>query len=76
MRFVFSPPSSQPLIIQGSDRDLAIAPDGSFIVYRSGSSAQTQPSLSLRGVNELEPRFLPGTTNGRYPFISHDGRAG
>jgi len=74
VRFVFAPPSSQPLMIQGNDRDVAIAPDGSFIVYRSGSYNQTQPSLSLRGVNELEPRPLPGTTNGRSPFISPDGR--
>jgi Tol biopolymer transport system component len=74
VRFVFAPPPSQPLIIQGTDRDVAIAPDGSFIVYRSGNSAQTQPSLSVRGVNELEPRLVPGTINGRFPFISPDGR--
>jgi hypothetical protein len=73
-RFVFAPPPSQPLIIQGNDRDVAIAPDGSFIVYRSGNPAQTQPSLSIRGVNELEPRPMPGTINGRSPFISPDGR--
>ena len=73
-RFVFAPPPSQPLFLQGNDRDVAIAPDGSFIVYRSGTSAQTQPGLSMRGVNELEPRPLPGTTNGRFPFISPDGR--
>ena len=74
VRFVFAPPPSQPLMIQGNDRDVAIAPDGSFIVYRSGTYAQAQPSLSVRGVNELEPRLLPGSTNGRFPFISHDGR--
>ena len=74
VRFVFEPPASQPLIIQGNDRDMAIAPDGSFVVYRSGSSSQTQPSLSVRGVNELEPRLLAGTVNGRFPFISPDGR--
>jgi serine/threonine-protein kinase len=74
VRFMFAPPSSQPLMLQGNDRDVTIAPDGSFIVYRSGSSSQTQPSLSVRGVNELEPRPLPGTTNGRFPFISPDGR--
>jgi serine/threonine protein kinase len=73
-RFVFAPPPSQPLIIQGNDRDVAIAPDGSFVVYRSGNPAQTQPSLSVRGVNELDPRPLPGTINGRAPFISPDGR--
>jgi serine/threonine-protein kinase len=74
VRFVFAPPPSQPLIVQGSDRDVAIAPDGSFIVYRSGTSGQTQPSFSVRGVNELEPRLLAGTINGRFPFISPDGR--
>ena len=74
VRFVFAPPPSQPLIVQGSDRDVAIAPDGSFIVYRSGTSGQTQPSFSVRGVNDLEPRLLAGTTNGRFPFISPDGR--
>jgi serine/threonine-protein kinase len=74
IRFAFTPPPSQPLIIQGNDRDLAIAPDGSFIVYRSGNPAQVQPSLSLRGANELEPRPLPGTINGRFPVISPDGR--
>jgi eukaryotic-like serine/threonine-protein kinase len=74
IRFVFTPPPSQPLMMQGNDRDVAIAPDGSFIVYRSGNSAQVQPSLSMRGANELEPRPLPGTTNGRFPVISPDGR--
>ena len=74
VRFVFAPPPSQPLIIQGNDKDVAIARDGSFIVYRSGTVGQTQPSLSMRGVNELEPRVLPGTTDGRSPFISPDGR--
>jgi serine/threonine protein kinase len=74
VRFIFAPPSSQPLMLQCNDRDVTIAPDGSFIVYRSGSSSQTQPSLAVRGLNELEPRPLPGTTNGRFPFISPDGR--
>ena len=74
VRFVFTPPAAQPIVIQGTDRDLAITPDGSFIVYRSGASAQLQLSLSIRGVNELEPRLLPGTNNGRFPFISADGR--
>ncbi|HEX4913062.1 MAG TPA: protein kinase, partial [Vicinamibacterales bacterium] len=73
-RFVFVPPPSQSLIMQGNDRDVAIAPDGSFVVYRSGGSSQTQPALSIRGINELEPRPLPGTVNGRFPFVSPDGR--
>jgi serine/threonine-protein kinase len=74
VRFIVEPPPSQPLMMQGNDRDVAIAPDGAFIIYRSGNSAQTQPSLSIRGVSELEPRPLPGTVNGRFPFISPDGR--
>jgi serine/threonine-protein kinase len=70
-RFTIVPPASQPLSIQGADRDLAIAPDGSFIVYRAGT---TQTQLMIRGINDVEAKPLAGTTNARYPFVSPDGR--
>ena len=73
-RFTITPPASARLILQGSDRDLAIAPDGSFIVYRSGTAALLRPHLMLRGINDIEPRMLAGTENARFPFISPDGR--
>ena len=74
VRFTFTPPADSPLIIQGNDRDLAVAPDGSFIVYRSGTAALLRSHLMVRGINELEPRVLAGTENARFPFISADGR--
>jgi hypothetical protein len=74
VRFTITPPASQPLLLQGNDRDVAIAPDGSFIVYRSGDVAQRRAHLMVRAMNELEPRVLPGTVNARFPFISPDGR--
>ena len=74
VRFTVTPPAAAPFILQGNDRDLAISPDGSFIVYRSGTAALLRPHLMIRGINELEPRMLAGTENARYPFISPDGR--
>ena len=70
-RFTIVPPAGQPLSLVGADRDFAIAPDGTFVVYRALSS---QPQLMVRFMNELEARPLAGTENGRWPFISPDGR--
>jgi eukaryotic-like serine/threonine-protein kinase len=74
IRFVLAPPAAQPLLLQGNDRDLVVAPDGSFVVYRSGDALQMQSQLMIRSLNELEPRPLPGTVNARNPFLSSDGR--
>jgi Tol biopolymer transport system component len=74
VRFTITPPAAQPLLLQGNDHDLAIAPDGSFIVYRSGNIIERNAHLMVRAMNELEPRVLPGTANARFPFISPDGR--
>src|SRR5437867_3815174 len=68
VRFAIVPPSSQVLMIQGVDRDIAISPDGTHIVYRSGlTNIPSQSQLAVRPLNELEPRLLPGTA-GRFPF--------
>ena len=74
VRFVVTPPAAQPLLLQGNDRDIVIAPDGSFVVYRSGDTAQMRPQLMIRSLNEIEPRSLPGTAGARNPFLSPDGR--
>ena len=76
VRFVLAPPQQLPLFLQGFDRDIAISPDGSNIVYRSttGSAGGTGGSVfAVRGINDLTPRILGGT-GGREPFISPDGR--
>ena len=72
-RFVLTPPSSQPLMLQGFDRDIAISPDGSNIVYRSFAGSGGGTIFAIRGINDLAPRVLGGT-GGRYPFISPDGQ--
>jgi serine/threonine-protein kinase len=56
--------------IQGADRDIAVAPDGSFFVYRAGSQAQ----LAIRRVDQLDAVPVGGVTNARGPFISPDGK--
>ena len=57
------------LVLQGTDRDIAITPDGSRIVYRGDGR------LLVRALDQLEPTVLTGlgsTTRG--VFISPDGQ--
>jgi eukaryotic-like serine/threonine-protein kinase len=74
VRFAITPPASQAFTMQGTDHDVAIAPDGSFIVYRTIDRARMLPHFMLRMSNELEARVLPGTAGARFPFVSADGR--
>ena len=37
-RFAIVPPPGQPLNVSGSDRDLALSPDGRHLVYRAGGT--------------------------------------
>jgi eukaryotic-like serine/threonine-protein kinase len=73
-RFQIVPPASQALVLQGADRNLDIAQDGSFIVYRGAS--QATPELFIRALNDVDARPLAGSAGGdpRTPFISPDGR--
>ena len=72
-RFVLAPPRSQPLFLQGLDRDIVISSDGSKIVYRSTTGSGGGTVFAVRGINDLTPRVLGGT-GGREPFMSPDGR--
>jgi serine/threonine-protein kinase len=56
------------LALQGADRDIAITPDGSRIVYRGTNQ------LLVRALNQIEPDVLSGLGNPRGPFISPDGQ--
>ena len=54
---------------QGADRDLAITPDGSRVVYRGNNR------LLVRALNQLEPTVLTGLGPApRGVFISPDGQ--
>jgi Tol biopolymer transport system component len=74
VRFVYTPGGERPLLLQGNDRDVAIAPDGSFIVFRSGDTREFQSRLMLRATDATEARELQGTRNARSPVVSPDGR--
>jgi serine/threonine-protein kinase len=56
------------LIMQGSDRDVALVPDGSRLIYRGDDQ------LFVRAIDRLEPERLSGLGNPRSPFVSPDGQ--
>ena len=59
--------------VGGQGRDLAIAPDGSKVVYVGGSA--TRPQLFVRALNDLDSKPLtPGPLPQFDPFFSPDGR--
>ena len=54
--------------IDGGDRDVAITPDGSRIVYRGTNQ------MLVRALDQLEPAVLGGLGAPRVTFISPDGQ--
>ncbi|HET9261725.1 MAG TPA: protein kinase [Vicinamibacterales bacterium] len=70
-RLTIVTPPEYPLAPQGGDRDIAIARDGSFIVYRTIVAGT--PQLALRRLADLDSKLLDGTADARSPFISPDG---
>ncbi len=56
------------LLPQGSERDIAITPDGSRIVYRGNGQ------LLVRALDQLEPTVLSGLGLPHNPFLSPDGQ--
>ena len=69
-RFGITLPPEQPLAISFNDRDLAVSPDGTHLVYTAGAEAQ----LMVRALDRLDPSPLAAITNARAPFVSPDGR--
>jgi serine/threonine-protein kinase len=73
VRFGITPPVSQRLAPTPADRQVAISPDGQFLVYVSGG-ASTGGQLMLRSLNSLEAAPIAGATSARHPFFSPDGK--
>ena len=69
MRTTITPPAAAALSIRENDRSLAIAPDGSRIVYVGANSTQ----LFVRALDTLEPVAV-FTGAPRAPFVSPDGQ--
>ena len=61
-------PGLAALTLQGFDRDIAITPDGSRIVYRGSNQ------LLVRALDQLEPTVLSGLGAPRGVFVSPDGQ--
>ena len=59
---------STALSLAGADRDVAITPDGSRIVYRGNNQ------LLVRALNQLEPTVLSGLGAPHGVFVSPDGQ--
>ena len=59
---------STALALHGVDRDIAITPDGSRVVYRGNNQ------LLVRALNRLEPTVLSGLGAPRGVFVSPDGQ--
>ena len=69
MRTTITPTAAAALTINGTDRDLAITPDGSRIVYVGANGTQ----LFVRALDALEPvAIFTGAPRG--PFVSPDGQ--
>jgi hypothetical protein len=74
VQFAIAPPPARPLSIQGANRDIAISPDGTHIVYRTGATTLSGPTpLAVRAIDRLDPETL-AVTNAQVPFLSPDGR--
>ena len=68
VRTTITTSGSTALALQGGDRDIAITPDGSRVVYRGNNQ------LLVRALNQLEPTVLSGLGAPRGVFISPDGQ--
>lgn len=69
-RFTITPPSSAPLTIEGTGRDLAISFDGRRVVYVAANGTQ----LVVHSLDQLAPTVLSGLGAPNEPFFSPDGQ--
>jgi serine/threonine-protein kinase len=70
VRLLIMPPAGVALTVNGSDRDLAITPDGSRVVY-VGANGST---LFVRSLDQLDATRLVGPSTPRGLFTSPDGQ--
>jgi serine/threonine-protein kinase len=72
VRFAITPPATQALAMAGTDRDIAISPDGTKIAYLVTVGGGRQ--LMVRTIDQLDAVPLPVATSARVPFFSPDGK--
>jgi hypothetical protein len=69
-RFTVAPSGTAAMTAINLDRELAIAPDGTHVVYVGNNGTQ----LFVRALDQLEPTPLAGLDQPRGPFLSPDGQ--
>ncbi len=76
VRFTVTPAADLMLSTPSPDRDIAISPDGTRLVYQTGQGGYNQSSeLHVRAVDELESvPLLRGLSDARAPFFSPDSQ--
>jgi eukaryotic-like serine/threonine-protein kinase len=70
VRFAIVLSAAQPM--RGFNRDLAVSPDGTHLVYASGAPGDGR--LMVRAIDQLDFVPLGGITGASGPFFSPDGR--
>ncbi|MBI4264860.1 MAG: serine/threonine-protein kinase [Acidobacteria bacterium] len=66
-RLTITPTPDAALTVSANGRSVAVTPDGTRVVYTSGSQ------LFVRALDELEPVALSGVAAPVHPFVSPDG---
>jgi eukaryotic-like serine/threonine-protein kinase len=72
VRLLMTLPATDRLAL-GSNEPIAIAPDGSRLVYRANRGGVTQ--LFVRAIDRFEATPIPGTENASSAFFSPDGQS-
>jgi len=72
IRLSVVPVASRPFAPNLFDRNIAISPDGSRIVYTAG--AADEGKLVVRSINRVDGDVLAGISGARSPFFSPDGQ--
>ncbi len=73
-RFAIVTPPAQPLNVSSNDRDLALSPDGRYLVYRFGGGTTAGSPLMVRTIDQLDARPIADVRGAYAPFVSSDSR--
>jgi len=71
-RFVLGTDTTHRLATRCCSSSVAISPDGRLVIY--GAATGAVAVIVRRSLDELEDHVIPGTEQGRNPFISPDGK--
>src|SRR5512138_922967 len=71
-RFAITLPAAQTIRVSNADRNLAVSPDGTHLVYVTAGGNGGQ--LIVRAIDRLDAEPLRGIDNARAPFWSPDSK--